>query len=463
MMPEMNGFDVCRAIRTLPGGRNTPVLMATSLDDVDSIEEAYRVGATDFIDKPVNWPVLPHRIRYMLRAHENLRSLIMSQQRLAEAQRIAGIGNFRWLPQLARIECSGQLCQMFGLGDRARSLPLKSLLRRIPGADRKAVTRALRRGLSGERIDLDHQVVTPDGVVRTLCLRAEVTAVEDDATYLQGSFQDITERKRTEIDLARARDEARGADAAKTAFLAAMSHELRTPLNAIIGFSDMIAQQAFGPIAEGRYVDYARNTGQAGEQMLDFIVDVLTIAQLQAGRYELELESVDLAEVAETAMEEFRQSEEGEKREMTLAVRGTPRLLSADRRAIIQMLLKLLSNAAKFSPEESPIRLMLAGEEDGWMRLSVADEGVGISAEVADLAVRPFRQVDGRLARKHGGTGLGLSIVNGLIERHGGRLSFDSAPNQGTTVSLDFPVDAEAAATQRYMPQTARVAERLAG
>ena len=97
------------------------------------------------------------------------------------------------------------------------------------------------------------------------------------------------------------------------------------------------------------------------------------------------------------------------------------------------------------------------------MRLSVADQGSGISAEVAELAVRPFRQVDGRLARKHGGTGLGLSIVNGLIERHGGRLSFDSAPNKGTTVSLDFPVDAEAAATQRYVPETRRVAERLAG
>ena len=115
-------------------------------------------------------------------------------------------------------------------------------------------------------------------MVRGLCLRAEVTAAEDDASYLQGSFQDITERKRTEIDLARARDEAQGADAAKTAFLAAMSHELRTPLNAIIGFSDMIAKQAFGPIAQNRYVDYARNTGQAGEQMLDFNVDILNIA-----------------------------------------------------------------------------------------------------------------------------------------------------------------------------------------
>jgi len=180
MMPEMNGFDVCRAIRTLPGGRNTPVLMATSLDDVDSIEEAYRVGATDFIGKPINWPVLPHRVRYMLRAHENLRSLIESQQRLAEAQRIAGIGNFRWLPQQARIDCSAELCRMFGLDDRARSLPLKSLLQRVPGVDRKAMTRALRRGLGGQRIDIDHQVVTPDGQVRTLCLRAEISAADDD-------------------------------------------------------------------------------------------------------------------------------------------------------------------------------------------------------------------------------------------------------------------------------------------
>jgi signal transduction histidine kinase len=463
MMPEMNGFDVCRAIRTLPGGRNTPVLMATSLDDVDSIEEAYSVGATDFIGKPINWPVLPHRVRYMLRAHENLRSLIVSQQRLAEAQRIAGIGNFRWLPQMARIDCSAELCRMFGLGDRARSLPLKSLLQRVPGVDRKAMTEALRRGLGGQRIDIDHQVVTPDGEVRTLCLRAEISAADDDAPYLQGSFQDITERKRTEIDLARARDEARSADAAKTAFLAAMSHELRTPLNAIIGFSDMIAQQAFGPISEGRYVDYARNTGKAGEQMLDFIVDVLTIAQLQAGGFELELESVDLAETAETTVAEFRQSEQGENREITLAVSGTPRRLTADRRAISQMLLKLLSNAVKFSPAEAPIRVTIAAESDGWTRLSVADRGTGISAEVAELAVLPFRQVDGRLARKHGGTGLGLSIVSGLIERHGGRLSFDSAPHKGTTVSLDFPISAEPAAARHYMVETPRIAERLAG
>ncbi|TMJ71624.1 MAG: response regulator, partial [Alphaproteobacteria bacterium] len=290
MMPEMSGFEVCQAIRTLPGGRNTPVLMATALDDVDSIERAYRVGATDFIDKPINWPVLPHRVRYLLRAHETLRNLVVSQGRLAEAQRIAGVGNFRWLPQSKLVECSAELCRMFGLGDRARSVPVLALLRRVPGLDRKAVIHALRQVLEGEKIDLDHRVVMAGGEIRTLYLRAETTADGDELPYLQGSCQDITERKRNELELAAARDEARTADAAKTAFLAAMSHELRTPLNAIIGFSEMIAGQAFGPIGQGRYVDYARNTGEAGRQMLDFVVDVLTIAQLEAGRFTLELE-----------------------------------------------------------------------------------------------------------------------------------------------------------------------------
>ena len=454
MMPEMSGFEVCQAIRTLPGGRNTPVLMATALDDVDSIDRAYRVGATDFIDKPINWAVLPHRVRYLLRAHETLRNLVLSQERLAEAQRIAGVGNFRWLPHSRLVECSAELCRMFGLGERAQSLPVRVLLRRVPTVDRKAVIRALRRGLEGGKIDLDHRVVTPGGIVRTLYMRAEISAIEDETAYLQGSVQDITERKRNEIELAAARDEARGADAAKTAFLAAMSHELRTPLNAIIGFSEMIAQQAFGPIGQGRYIDYARNTGKAGQQMLDFVVDVLTIAQLEAGRFQLELERLDLVETVEASLAEFRDSEAGSGRDIRLTINGAPNLVNADRRAVQQMLLKLLSNAAKFSPPATLLRVTVAAGDEGFTRLSIADQGTGMTAETAARAVHPFRQVDGRLARKHGGTGLGLSIVNGLIERHGGQLTIDSAPKKGTCVSLDFPA-VRAEAVQRRIAAVA--------
>ncbi|MGC2411835.1 MAG: ATP-binding protein [Stellaceae bacterium] len=453
MMPEMNGFDVCQAIRALPSGRNAPILMATALDDTDSVDQAYRAGATDFIGKPINWPVLPHRVRYMLRAHQTLENLIVSQRHLAEAQRIAGIGNFTWLLHTSSVECSAELCRMFGLGDRARSVRTKSLLRLIPGADRRAVIRAVREGLGGARIDLDHRVVPPGTAPRTLYLRAEVTKADDETACLQGSFEDITERKRIEVELATARDEARSADGAKTAFLAVMSHELRTPLNAIIGFSDLIAQQAFGPISECRYVDYARNTGTAGQQMLGVVDDVLMIAQLEAGRFELMLESVDLANLAETTVDEFRQTEEGSKHDITVAVSGTPRPVSADGRAVKQMLQKLLSNATKFSPRGTAIRVTINAQSGACTRLCVADQGIGITAEMAKLVVRPFRQADSRLARKYGGTGLGLSIVNALIERHGGRLTIESAPTKGTCVSLDFVAAWEDAMPQREMTE----------
>ncbi len=463
MMPEMNGFEVCQAIRALPGGRNIPILMATALDDTDSIDQAYRVGATDFIGKPINWPVLPHHVRYMLRAYDTLKNLVVSQQHLAEAQRIAGIGNFRWLPHTMSIECSAELCRMFGFGERARSVSVRSLLRRMPATDRKAVIRAVRRGLEGEKIDLDHRVVPPGGEVLNLCLRAEVAAAGDETAYLQGSFQDITERKRIETELGTARDQARSADGAKTAFLAAMSHELRTPLNAIIGFSDLIAQQAFGPISEGRYVDYALSSAKAGQQMLGVVVDLLTIAQLEAGRFELMPESMDLPEVAERTVAAFLQTEAGSKHEITVAVSGAPGPVNADRRAVKQMLQKLLSNAVKFSDAGTAIQVAIDAENGAYTRLSVADQGIGITPEMAELVVHPFRQVDGRLARKYGGTGLGLSIVNALIACHGGQLTIDSAPAKGTCVSLDFPRPQEDSRPQRAMTEQPRATELVAG
>jgi signal transduction histidine kinase len=463
MMPDMNGFDVCEAIRKLPGGGDTPILMATALDDIDSIDRAYRVGATDFIGKPINWPVLPHRVRYMLRAHTTLENLSLSQQSLAEAQRIAGVGNFRWLPNTAQIECSSGLCRMLGIPDEEISVPVRSLMRRIHPYDRQAVIRAVRAGLGSEQIALDFRILTPGGDVRTLYLRAELATAQEGTRYLQGSFQDITERKRIEVELAAARDEARTADAAKTAFLAAMSHELRTPLNAIIGFSDMIVQEAFGPIVEGRYIDYARNVERAGQQMLGFVIDVLTIAELQAGRFELRREYIDLVAAVETALATFRDSEAGGDHEFALAVSGSPRPVRADAWAVEQILLKLLSNAAKFSPAGTAIRVAVAAAGEGRTRLSVVDRGNGITRETAAMAVIPFRQVDGRVARKQGGTGLGLSIVSGLVGEHGGRLTIESEPGNGTCVSLDLPAAPEEDQAPLNDPTISRASELLPG
>src|SRR6266702_3048778 len=120
MMPQMDGYSVCHAIRSMPGGRNIPILMATGLEDVGSIEKAYRAGATDFITKPISCPALPYRIRYMLRAY-----------RLAEVQRLAGIGSIRWRPKSLQIECSPEVLQMFAIGDNTNSYSVRDLLRRV--------------------------------------------------------------------------------------------------------------------------------------------------------------------------------------------------------------------------------------------------------------------------------------------------------------------------------------------
>jgi len=428
MMPKMDGFAVCQAIRAIPAGCNTPILMATGLDDVGSIDRAYQVGATDFITKPISCPLLPHRLRYMLRAYQ-----------LAEAQRIAGLAHFRWMPKSPRIECSPELSRMFGLPTKATAHSARDLLRRVFSPDRAALIRAVHNALRGTRIALDHRIFTPDSEMRTLSLRGEAVKAEDGPRYLRGSYQDVTERKRIEVELQAARDEAQTASAAKTAFLACMSHELHTPLNAIIGFSELIANETIGPISQRNYVEFACKIRTAGQRALAVFLDVMTMAELEAERFELKLEYVDLGIAVKAAVAEFARSDSGAGRPVEFEMHSAPPVVHADPQAVSQMLLKLLSNAAKFSAADTAIRVTIAHAADGSPRVSIADTGIGMTAEQARLAVRPFGQVDGRLARDYDGLGLGLSIVSKLVERHGGRLTIASAPHQGTHVSLDFP------------------------
>jgi signal transduction histidine kinase len=429
MMPEMDGFAVCQAIRATPAGRNIPILVATGLEDVESIERAFRIGATDFIAKPISCPVLPHRLRYMLRAYH-----------LAESQRISGLGHFRWSPNKPRVECSPELSQMLGMTDATATHSAKSLLRRVFPADRPALIRAVREALQGVRIELDHRIVTSAGCVRTLLLRGEFLGDEGTPKYLHGSYQDITERKRVETHLAAARDKAQEASAAKTAFLGAMSHELLTPLNAIIGFTDLILQEAVGPISQPGYLEFARNIRTAGQRALAVFRDVLTMAELEADLFPLHLEEIELCALAGAVVREFRQTSAGSDRVIVVDATEKSAAVHADPRAVRQMLEKLLSNAAKFSPAGSAIAVAVGSAGGGSVRVSVADAGIGMTGEEITAAIRPFGQVADGLARPYEGLGLGLTIVSRLIALHRGCLTIASAPQDGTKISLDFPV-----------------------
>lgn len=449
MMPDIDGFQTCRVLRSLPGGHTTPIVMATGLNDLASIETAYSAGATDFVSKPVNWALLPHRIRYLLRSHDVLRKFILSERWLAEAQRIAGVGNFIWSPASPTMQLSAEAARIFGYGGAEGQIPVRALLRRILAADRARVIRAFRDVKSGRAVDLDYRIALPDKDVRHISLRAELAGEAGEPSCIQGTCHDITERKRIEMALREARDEARRSDAAKTAFLATMSHELKTPLNGIIGFAELLSQGS-GQIPDEKHREFSRCILDAGQRMYQSVDNVLTMAKLESGAYRLRTEAHDLPALARSAVAAFRKGADAMGREVSIETAEESMAVSVDARAVSRMLFHLLSNAVKYSAARTPITVRIDRAADGHCRLSVEDRGAGINAAQAAMALSPFRQLDDGLARKFEGMGLGLSITKRLIEAHGGELKIVSTPQRGTRVTLSFLISGQIQKNRAY-------------
>jgi signal transduction histidine kinase len=225
---------------------------------------------------------------------------------------------------------------------------------------------------------------------------------------------------------------------AKSQFLATMSHELRTPLNAVIGFAELLSNETFGPIGDARYREYAVEIRQSGAHLLDLINDVLDLSKLDAGRLELSEEEIDPHRVVEDAIAMLRM--QAEEAGVSLDVAVDPRLptLVVDRRRVRQVLVNLISNAIKFTPEGGKVTVG-AFRHGGSLTIAVADTGIGIAPEDIPKALERFGQIDSTLSRKYEGTGLGLPLSKRLMELHDGTLEIESAVGAGTNVSVTFP------------------------
>ncbi len=274
-----------------------------------------------------------------------------------------------------------------------------------------------------------------------------------ESAYLLGATQlagIAVNRRRAEQDLREATRIAELANRAKTKFLANMSHELRTPLNAIIGFSEIMHNQLFGPLGSDRYTEYAKDINDSGAHLLSVIDDILDISKIEAGRYVLEEQDMDLAEILHWSIEIVRPRTT--EKEITVVLDADPHLppVHADIRAMRQIMLNLLSNASKFTPRCGRITVAARLGGDGSLELSVSDTGIGIPADKLEEVLEPFGQVDDGTARQHGGTGLGLSITKSLTELHHGKFWLESTLGQGTTATLSLP-----ASCLRYPRKTA--------
>lgn len=231
------------------------------------------------------------------------------------------------------------------------------------------------------------------------------------------------------------------ASRAKDEFLAAMSHELRTPLNAILGLTEAMIEEVYGFINDRQHTSL-QNIHESGQHLLSLINDILDISKIEAGKYTLELDMLDVESICQASLRLIRQGAQRKRLNLSLEIEPKARMVYADPRALKQILVNLLSNATKFTPEGGRIGLRVqTSSEQGQITFAVWDEGIGIAEEDLSRLFKPFVQLDSSLAREYSGTGLGLSLLHRLVTLHQGSVRVESSPGQGSTFSITLPWD----------------------
>ncbi|SDM75776.1 Signal transduction histidine kinase [Janthinobacterium sp. OK676] len=384
VMPEMNGYDLCRAIKSDPTLRDIPVILVTSLNDPKDIIRGIECGADNFIRKPYAEDYLLNRISHML-----------MNQKLRKNQNVEiGIALY--------------------LGDQKHFI----------NAERQQI--------------LDLLISTYEQAVQ---VNGELQARERQVIELNMRLaHHAAELETINREIALKNLELAEASRMKSAFIANMSHELRTPLNAIIGFTGALLMKLPGPLTPDQ--DKQLNTIRASARhLLSLINDILDVAKIEAGKLTLSIEPVHcqelMADVADTLRPLAQQK--GLALELELGEPGQPpAIIDTDRRALTQILINLLNNAIKFT-EQGTVRISLAQrDEDGVLvtEMSIADSGAGIKEEDQAKLFQAFSQLDSTSTRHVEGAGLGLYLCQNLANAIGGALFFNSDYGHGSTFTL---------------------------
>ncbi|MGE5200698.1 MAG: ATP-binding protein [Acidobacteriota bacterium] len=477
-MPELDGAEFIRRFRALDNCADVPVMVITAYEDKDLRYRALEAGATDYLLSPVDHHEFRVRSRNLLtlrrqqlllkeRAISLEERMIEEERRHQDALRHSHELLLRVIDavpvRVSATDKDGRFVFANESFARAIGRPVQAMIGRTPkelrpGADSDAATEMDRRLIAREIRPAPFEASVRDlgGEERVLLVNKAV--LDDDvgrAMLVVTVSLDITDRKRAELAVLAAKEDAELANHSKTEFLANMSHELRTPLNAIIGFSQLMADEVLGPLGNSKYSGYARDICNSAEHLLGIINDILDVSKLEAGKLEIEEEIVDLSQIVRNLLH-FVADRAGalEVAIDTEIARDLPRL-RVDQRKLKQVLLNLVTNALKFSHPGGRV-LLQARNAGGAVVIDVIDRGIGMDEAEIATAVTRFGQVASTWNRKHAGTGLGLPLAIGLVELHGGKLEIKSRKGEGTTVTVSFPAERSVAL------EAVRVAEHRA-
>ena len=262
-------------------------------------------------------------------------------------------------------------------------------------------------------------------------------------TSVQGSgrfcavLRDLTAWKKVESDLKESRRQAELANAQKSDTLARISHELRTPLSAIMGFAEVMVEERFGPVGNERYRDYLRDIHQSGQHLLSLVNDLLDLAKIEAGKFDLDFEAVDVNATVRAALAMIRPEAERHHVFLRSALASSLPMIVADERTMRQVVINLLSNAVKFTEAGGQVIVTTTLSDQGEVAVRIRDTGVGMDSDDLKMALELFRQT--AAGRKAGGTGLGLPLTKALTEANRARFAIKSERGRGTLVEIIFP------------------------
>jgi len=308
----------------------------------------------------------------------------------------------------------------------------------VRDADRKAFVDKL--VFEGRVSGIETEVKRKDGRRIWIMENARVVRNERGSVeYFEGSIWDVTERKLAEDAMRNARLQAEMSSRTRMEFLANMSHELRTPLNAVIGFSEIIKDEVMGPLQIPVYKEYAQDIYDSGNYLLKVISEILEVSKIETGNRELAVTTFKLPKALKSCMIIMSSRIEQARVEVHMDIPDELPELQAEELGIKQIMLNLIGNAIKFTPEGGRVDVSARIDKTGELVIEVKDTGIGMSADEITKAMQPFGKVDTAFSSMKAGTGLGLTIVDSLVSLHGGRLELTSEKGKGTCARVVLP------------------------